>query len=301
MSFLGDIADAIGIGTTGVPWGSLVSAGSSLLGFAGQQDTNQANEQIAAQSSAASAAQAQRQMDFQEAQNQKAMDFSERMSGSSYQRGVKDMEAAGLNPMLAYSQGGASSPSGVTSSGAMGNVYVPQIGNRFAAGMNAAAQANEVMTQSSQRDVNEATINEKNAHAVQSLASAGQLDATRDSVRQEMQSFERRMLNLDESTRELTSRIGYNVQGQELRGREAEMVMRQLRANLPEATVAEISARAHNYVMQSRLLGLEVPEAISAAAFWKRDPEGTKYGIMQGVKTLGSAGQAVGRFGLRLR
>jgi hypothetical protein len=100
-----------------------------LLGFIGQQQTNQKNWDIANAANESSAAQAQRQMDFQE-----------RMRQTQYQTAVEDMQKAGLNPMLAYSQGGAGTPTG-----AMGSVSTAQMRNSLGAGVaayNSASIAN---------------------------------------------------------------------------------------------------------------------------------------------------------------
>lgn len=72
-------------------------------GEAGAQRQYATGERLAAQGFNAEQAELNRQ-------------FQREQTGTAYQRAVKDMKAAGLNPMLAYQQGGASSATGSAAS-----------------------------------------------------------------------------------------------------------------------------------------------------------------------------------------
>lgn len=66
-----------------------------------------------------SAMQAENANAFAAAEAQKTRDFQADQAATQYQRGVKDMQSAGLNPALAYGQGGASAMQGATASPSM--------------------------------------------------------------------------------------------------------------------------------------------------------------------------------------
>ena len=91
MGLFSGITNAIkSVGSVLDPFGSLISGGLSYMG--------------ASSANAANAEEAQKNRDFQE-----------RMRSTQYQTAVEDLKKAGLNPMLAYQNGGAGNVSGAVS------------------------------------------------------------------------------------------------------------------------------------------------------------------------------------------
>lgn len=122
--------------------GDLLSAGASLIGG---ERANRANIQMARENRA----------------------FQESMSSTSYQRAMDDMRSAGLNPMLAYDKGGASTPPGSTAQ--VSDIITPAISTAMQ--KRRLDQEIEVMKSSEYKNLREGA-----------LANALKIKATEDSV-----------------------------------------------------------------------------------------------------------------------
>lgn len=129
-----------------------------LFGWHGQERANKQN-----------IIEAERNRQFQAGEAATNRSFQERMRNTSWQAAVEDMRAAGLNPALAYSQGGASTPGGSMAGGSLPAAAQ----NSAASAMQAAAAAKNIQLLDAQID--------KTKHEGRSARAAADLDTDRAS------------------------------------------------------------------------------------------------------------------------
>lgn len=110
-----------------------------LFGKSGQSSANKANAEQARLNREFQAGETAIQRDFSSGEAQKNREYQERLSSTAYQRSMADMKAGGLNPMLAYMKGGASTPTGATGQASAASGSTANMQNEWAAMANSAA------------------------------------------------------------------------------------------------------------------------------------------------------------------
>lgn len=168
--------------------------------------------------------------------------WQERMSNTAYQRGMRDIEKAGLNPMLAYSQGGANVPVGATAQ------YPGAVGAQTQAAGASVASASAAESQASTAaKIGDATVR-KTAQEIENLQS------TNDQIKAIV-------LNLGQEYQNLVKE-GYNKTevGNHLRA-----TIDKLKAEIPliNSEMWRNDASAALAKMQTQLTGLDVSAAKS--------------------------------------
>lgn len=251
-------------------WGALGAAViGGLMSNRGQEMANEANATIAREN----------------------REFQERMSNTSYQRAVGDLKSAGLNPILAYSQGGASTPAGSTA----------VMGNTMGAGVSSAAQAAgsyvDMQMRKAAVEQAEATTEkirsetmERSANSAYLLAQIRQMQFLGDKTSAESETADAVARGSHE---DFKSRWRFGAWDNDRLRERAQtglaMVENALRGETFSADVARRKA-------ESQLMQFAVPEAKAAAKFYDSTGEMNQYlksllMILRGASTARSIGQ----------
>ena len=204
----------------------------SIGSFLGGERANSANADINSAQMANNAAEAEKNRNFQE-----------RMRSTQYQTTVKDLSAAGLNPMLAYTNGGAGNISGATAqSGPM-----QKMENTSAAAVQGGLAAAQIENLKSQTEVNKAQEQKVLAEVPQTHASTGQILGNTERIKNEVNKIVAEIKNINMKTLNEEERVTLTRAQQQLTNAQARLAKGNLTLTEAKIIVEEAEGKIRKY------------------------------------------------------
>lgn len=226
---------------------------------------------------------------FNASEAQKSRDYQTQMSNTQYQRAVGDMQAAGLNPMLAVSQGGAGTPAGATatvgtgsaptastSAASAGSASGPaasmrgyQFQDQVGAAVSSAMRGMELSQALKRGDLENqqiaAATDNIEAKTVTEHASASQVEQSTSNLKQQLENMQKDWeLKEQQRLKNVAGSAYWDINAQvESQFKKAELALELGKGGLIPAQKALMEA-------QSTLLKYQQPEAYNNAQFQKK-------------------------------
>lgn len=259
MSGLLSAAAPIAGAAIGGPWGAAI--GASLSGVASAKGASDANKQQMQM--------ANNQMEFNAAEAEKNREFQTNQRATAYQTAVKDLQAAGLNPMLAYANGGAANTSGAQASYS----NVPHIDNKVAAALTASAQQAQIENTQAQTAKTKADTAVSQALARKTEAEIGYTTNSTAKVGAETENIKAGLEEIQARISELRTRSSSNQASTFLKTAQESLALTQ--ARLEAGRISLVEAQTEATRINANLARLELPGAENTArsneTWWGRN------------------------------
>lgn len=225
---------------------------------------------------------------FNASEAEKTRLFSQRMASTQYQRAMGDLRKAGLNPMLAYSQGGAPMPAAPAATGS--NVH------------GAAASSSPVSAPGGYPKANIAQQGLAGAAAAASLANiaadtllkreqANKEAATASSLAQGETESRQRIMKMNEEIATMRSEQATNLWRQAVM--EAQKALMVMETKVQEGHITGVEAQTALTKVQTLLHQLELPAAKNAAhaeeSWWMENVKPYLKSVQDAVGIVGGA------------